>query len=520
MSAPRGIDRHTFLKRTGAVGAAIAAGGLGPVLNGGVQDIAHAASAVTPSRGGKITLAIVDQPVNMDAADGELYSSIEVYDNIFSKLINVTKDFRFVPNLATKWTQDDPYTWTLDLVDNAVFHNNEPFTANDVKFTFDRLPTHADGIFFAAFKRTEVLNKHRVRFHLSHPFGPFEASLAAFSEIMNKKAVTSANPKLNPVGTGPYKLKNWVQNDHVTLTRWYKYFKPNKPYLDEVTFRGIGDDTVRLTGLQTGELNWIQQVPAQQATSLLSSSQIKTSPGRPYFPYFILLNCTRPPFNDKRVRQAIAWCIDREQFAKILWFGTSVTATEAVSPPDPWYSGVDPYKGAPDPERAKALLKQAGRTNLHITYLGQPNVVSQERTGEILKSQLAKAGITMDIQNYAPAQYFEQFGAHKYDITSTYWSATLDPAHLYFPLCYSPSIWNFPGIRSAAINAALERFVYTTDLKKRKAAYPEVVRTVAEEAPVIFLTNQIQRYSMQPNVYGSEPLPSLEIRLEDMWLKR
>lgn len=84
MSAPRGIDRHTFLKRTGALGAAVAAGGLGPVLNGGVQDIAHAASAVTPSRGGAITLGIVDQPVNMDAADGELYSSIEVYDNIFS----------------------------------------------------------------------------------------------------------------------------------------------------------------------------------------------------------------------------------------------------------------------------------------------------------------------------------------------------------------------------------------------------------------------------------------------------
>ncbi len=107
MSAPQGIDRHTFLKRTGALGAAVAAGGLGPVLDGGMQDIAHAASAVTPSRGGKITLAIVDQPVNMDAADGELYSSIEVYDNIFSKLINVTKDFRFVPNIV------DPFVKTL-----------------------------------------------------------------------------------------------------------------------------------------------------------------------------------------------------------------------------------------------------------------------------------------------------------------------------------------------------------------------------------------------------------------------
>jgi len=79
--------------------------------------------------------------------------------------------------------------------------------------------------------------------------------------------------------------------------------------------------------------------------------------------------------------------------------------------------------------------------------------------------------------------------------------------------------WSLFGLHEHT-DTYLERFVYTTDLKKRKAAYPEVVRTVAEEAPVIFLTNQIQRYSMQPNVYGSEPLPSLEIRLEDMWLKR
>jgi peptide/nickel transport system substrate-binding protein len=516
----RGIDRRTFLRRTGAVGAAVAAGGLGTALEIGPREIARAAGSTQPVKGGAITVAIVDQPVNMDAADGELYSSIEVYDNIFSKLINVTNDFKFVPNLATKWAQDDMKTWTLDLVDNAVFHNGEPMTANDVKFTFDRLPMHADGVFFAAWKRTEVLSKYRVRFHLSHPFGPFEASLAAFSEIMNQKAVKSGDPKLHPVGTGPYYMKQWVQNDHVTLARWNKYFKPNKPYLDQVTFRAIGDDTVRLTGLQTGQIDWIQQVPAQQSNSLLSSSQIVSSPGKPYFPYFIILNCSRPPFNDKRVRQAIAWCIDRAQFAKLLWFGTSVTATEAVSPPSPWYTGIDPYKGAPDPERAKALLKQAGKENLHITYLGQPNVVSQERTGEILKSQLAKAGITMNIQNYAPAQYFEQFGSHKYDLTSTYWSATLDPAHLYFPLTYSPSGWNFPGISSKRINAALEAFVYTTDLKKRHAAYPEVVRAVADEAPVIFLTNQVQRYWTSPHVHGSAPLPSLEIRLEDMWLKR
>lgn len=516
MTDTRGIDRRTFLKLTGGLGLATATGGLDTVVQGMTTAEAEGSSA---RRGGSLTLAIVDQPVNMDAADGELYSSIEVYDNIFSKLIAVTKDFRFVPNLAHSWHQETGTTWIVDLVDNAVFHNNQPLTAHDVKFTFDRIRSHPDGVFFQAWKSTDVVSKYRVRFHLAHPFGPFEASLAGFSEIMNQKAVQSANPKLHPVGTGPFRMKEWVQGDHVTLARWPKYFKKNLPYLDQVVFRAIGDDTVRLTGLQTGQIDWIQQVPPQQYFSLLKSSQIKSSPGKPYFPYFVVLNCSRPPFNDRRVRQAVAWAVDRSEFAKILWFGTSVTATEAVSPPSPWYSGVNPYKGAPDPARAKHLLKQAGHENLRITYLGQPNIATQERTGVILKSQLAKAGITMNIQNFAPAQYFEQFAAGKYDITSTYWSATLDPAHLYFPLCYSSSLWNFPKIKSRTIDAALEKFTYNTDQKARKRAYPEVVRLVAEEAPLIFLTNQIQRYWMKPAVQGSQPLPSLEIRLEDMWLK-
>src|SRR5579864_8710336 len=118
MSKPQ-LDRRSFLKRTSALGALTATGGLGTLLENGTAQAAQAAGSSQPARGGSITVAIVDQPVNMDAADGELYSSIEVYDNIFSKLINVTSDFRFVPNLATKWVQEDAKTWTLDLVDNA-----------------------------------------------------------------------------------------------------------------------------------------------------------------------------------------------------------------------------------------------------------------------------------------------------------------------------------------------------------------------------------------------------------------
>lgn len=518
MTERRGIDRRTFLKVTGAgtLGTLAGVGEFGPLLEGlgGVE----AKGASAPRRGGSIQLSTVDTPVNMDPADAELYASIQVYDNIFSKLINVTSNYKFVPNLAHSWHQETATTWIVDLVDNAVFHNGDHLTAQDVKFSMDRVKSHPNGVFFSAFKSTEVVNKYRVRFHLAHPFGAFEAALAMFSEIVNKRAVTSSNPKLHPIGSGPYRMKEWVQNDHVTLVRWNKYFKKNMPYLDQVVFRAVGDDKVRLTDLQTGQLSWIQQVPPQEYSALLKSSQMHSSPGRPYLPYMLLLNCSKPPFNDKRVRQAIAWAVDRNEFEKLVWFNTAVPATEGVSPPSPWYSGVNPYKSAPDPARAKSLLKQAGHSNLVVNFANQPNVPATERYAVILKSQLAKAGITLNIQNFAPAQWFEELSSGRYQITETYWSVSVDPAQLYFPLTYSKSPWNFAKFKNAKVDQVLNKFTYSNNQKARKAAYADLVRTVADEAPMIFLNNQIQRYWMAPTLHNAGPLPSLEIKVEDWWL--
>jgi peptide/nickel transport system substrate-binding protein len=522
MAVNRGIDRRTFVKGAGALGLMGATGGLGSFLAGcgGGDDEAAATTAAEAAeavRGGRAILATVDKPVNMDPADAQLYSSMQVYQNIFHKLVNVDADFKFVPGLASEWTQDDDKTWTLKLVENAVFHNGEPFTAKDVKFSFDRLPKHANGIFVQAWKETEVVDDHTVRFHLSQPYGAVVATLAAIGDMVNEKAVTSADPKLKPVGTGPYRMTEWVQDDHVTLERWDQFFKPDKPYLDEVVFRAIGDDTVRLTGLQTGELDWIQRVPAQRIEELEGSSDLVSSAAKPYLPDMVMFNCSKPPFNDPRVRQAVAWLIDRDEIVELVWFGSAVAATEAVSDASPWYSGQNPYEGGPDPDRAKSLLKQAGQENLRITFAGQPQVATQVRTGEVLRSQLAKGGIEMRIQNYEPAQWFEQLATKKYDLTSTYWSATLDPAHLYFPIGFSKSPWNFPSNQSKKIDAALEKFAFTTDQAIREAAYPDVVQAVAEEAPIIFLTNESQRYWTKPTLHGAAPLPSIEIRAEDLW---
>src|SRR5262252_1246784 len=332
-----------------------------------------------PKRGGILKVATVDKPVNMDPGYAQLYSSLQVYQNVYNKLVYVDEAGQFVPGLAKAWKQEDDKTWLFDLVDNAVFHNGEPFTAKDVAFTFARILDAKNKlpmrIFFTPIEGVEAVGKYQARFHLSRSCGPLLAMLAQATEVVNEKALSEKDPKLFPIGTGPYRFVEWVKDDHITLERWDKYYRPGRPYVDGVIFSAPPDDTVRLTGLQTGRFNWIQTVPPQRIGELERARDMRSSPGRPYFPFFLMLNASRLPLGDRRIRQAIGWALDRSEIVKLVYFGSHVVTAEPTPEPSPWGTGVNAYKGGPDLARAKQLLSDAGAaTGLTLTYLVKSQV--------------------------------------------------------------------------------------------------------------------------------------------------
>ena len=156
----------------GAGGLLVAAVTGGPLLaacSSSSSVSASATAAGAPVRGGKAELALQISPVNMDPADGELYASIQVYQNIFSALIEVNDKYEFLPNLATTWQQEDPTTWKFELVDNAVWQNGLPVTSQDVAYTLTRMKTHPLGAYLSQFKSVETINDHAFRIHLSRP---------------------------------------------------------------------------------------------------------------------------------------------------------------------------------------------------------------------------------------------------------------------------------------------------------------------------------------------------------------
>ena len=506
----------------------IAAGGAGIALAGVAGGVTSgrrvAVAQETPVMGGTLMAGITGQPDTMDPAKAGIYTSLQIYDNIYSKLLYVDKDLNFLPGLATEWTNTSPTEWQFELVQNAVFHNGEPFTARDVKFTFDRIKDPAtaspSATLFAPVKSVEPVGDYTVKFVLEQPFGPFLSLLAGSGQIVNEKAVTSADPARNPVGTGPFKFVEWVTDDHLTVERWDQYFKEGKPYLDQVIFRGMPVDESRMAALQGGEVNWVDAIPLQKVNEVKDGGELNYyTAATAGLPDYVAMNTTKPPFDNLKLRQAVAWAIDRNAILQLAYSGIGEVAHEEVASGNPWHSGLTPYEGAPDVEKSKQLLAESGfDTNQAITYLGLPQYPELLRTGEILKDNLAAIGLNMEIEQQEVTVWGQNFFAHNYEITSGYWSSILDPDTFYHQLMLSTSPSNVTGYNNPEMDRLAVEGRTATEFEQRKAIYKQARELLNTEVPLTFVHYELLNYATSKNVMGSQILPSMELRFEDVWI--
>ena len=522
------LSRRDFLRRAGGFSAfALTTTSLGAVLaacskksdeGGSSPSVSATSTSIKP--GGTLQAALTGEPDTLDPATSTIYTGAQVYDNIFSKLIDIDTDGSFVGVLSTDWTADDDKTWTFNLVDNATFHNGEAFSASDVKYTFDRIldPATASSYspLYDTIKSVEVVTPTQVVFHLKSPFGPFLSNLANNGEIVNQKAVESADPARNPVGTGPFKFVEWVQGDHITLEKFDGYFVDGKPYLDGIDFKFLLVDQGRIDGLSAGELNWVDAVPLQ------SLSTLSTDPSYTYvtsatagIPDYLALNTVQAPFNDKLVRQAVYWALDRTQIRDVAYSGAGEVGIEEVPTGSSWYDGTTLV--APDPDKARGLLQQAGLGDgLTVEYLGLPQYPELLKTGQVVREQLKAIGITMNIKQVDVSVWFNAFVKGDYQITSAYQERTIDPDNFYSLVIHSGGGINTTGYANPEVDDLIDQARVETDDDTRKQLYQQIRQIVFDDAPIIFAHYETINYLMNPNVTGSSVNPTLELRMENV----
>ncbi len=325
----------------------------------------------------------------------------------------------FVPDLATSWKQNNATTWTFTLVDNATFHNGDPFTADDVVYTFNRIldPKTASAYagLYSQVDSITAKNPTTVVFKLKGPFGPFLTNLAANGEIVDQKAIESGDPAREPVGTGPFKFVEWVQGDHITLERNDNYFKDGKPHLDTITFKFLANDQSRIDALSAGEIDWADAVPLQQVPTLSEDPRFTyVTSATAGIPDFLAMNTTVAPFDDVRVRQAFALAIDRSEVTSVAYLGTGEDGLIEVPTGSSWYDTTGIFAADRNVDEAKKLLAAAGYAEgLKVEYLGLSQYPELLKTGQVIRDQLKEIGVDMSIKAVDVSVWYEQFSSEE-----------------------------------------------------------------------------------------------------------
>jgi len=364
-----------------------------------------------------ITIGMQLEPPNLDPTAGAAAAIDEVvYANVFEGLTRFGPDGAVLPALAESWEiAPDGLSWVFNLREGVSFHDGLPFTAEDVVFSFDRAmaedSTNAQKQLFDGINEVTAIDDTTVEIGLDAPKGSLLFNLAWGDAVIVSPASAETN-KSNPVGTGPFRFSNWVQGDRIELVRNEDYWGA-KPALEKVTFKFISDPTAAFAAMMAGDLDAFPNYPAPENLAQFEADpRFSVIVGSTEGETILAMNNARPPFDDIRVRRAIAHAIDRQAIIDGAMFGYGTPIGSHFAPHSPAYEDLT-AESAYDPELAKALLAEAGYPEGFSTTLTLPPPSYARRGGEIVASQLRAVGIEAEIVNVEWAQWLEQVFTNK-----------------------------------------------------------------------------------------------------------
>jgi peptide/nickel transport system substrate-binding protein len=436
----------------------------------------------------RLVLGQVLEPPHLDPTAGTAAAIREVlYANVLEGLTRIDEKSEVRPLLAESWTvSPDGKTYTFKLKEGVTFHDGTPFSSADVKFSFERAAapdsTNAlKALIFSGIEAVETPDAATAVVRLKQPNALLLYFLGwADSSIFSPK--TAADTKTKPVGTGPFKFVRWVKGDRIELER-YDAYKGDKPALKTVVLRYIPDPSAAAAAVLSGDVDAFPNFPAPEALpQFRNDPRFTVKIGATEGETILAMNNGRKPFDDVRVRRAVAHAIDRKALIEGIYAG-QVAATPIgshFSPIHPAYvdlTGMYPH----DVAKAKALLEEAGYAEGLSVTLKLPPPTYARRGGEILAQQLAAVGIKVSIEPVQFPQWLKNVFRNKdYDLTVISHTEPLDIDIYSRPTYY----FNYKNPR---FNAIIEKVKETPDEAERNKLYAEAQRILAEDCVNGFL---------------------------------
>ena len=441
-----------------------------------------------------VTIGIALEPPGLDPTTAASASIGDiVHYNVFEGLTKIGEDFSVTPLLAESWTvSSDAKTLTFKLRKGVHFQNGEPLTSQDVKFSFERAAgvdsTNKEKAFFQSIAAIDAADPDLVVLTFKAPSfeALFHLGLDTAVIVEPKSAATDG---ANPIGTGPYKLAEWSKGSAVTLKKWDGYRDAAKVAIPTANFRFINDSSAQVAGLLAGDIDAIPRFDGVASLDKFKNDKrFQVLVGGTEGKTILAINNKKKPFDDVRVRQALAFAVDRKALIDGAVNDLGAPIGSHLVPSDPGYvdlTGQYPH----DPEKAKALLKAAGVTTPLNVGLILPPPNYARRGGEIVAAELAEVGIQAKIENVEWAQWLS--GVYKdknYDLTIISHVEPLDIGIYANPDYY----FQYDSQKFRDIYAKLTA---APDLAAFKAAIGDAQRQLADDSVNVFLF-QLQQASV------------------------
>jgi peptide/nickel transport system substrate-binding protein len=431
--------------------------------------------------------------------------------SILESLLVRDQELRIQPWLARSYRAVDPRTWEFKLRDDVVFHNGERFTAEAVKFSIERFVDPKTKNIYAAnlkpVERVDIVDAHTVRLVTASPYPSLAANVADFLLIASPRAMKDLGDDFlrKPIGTGPYKFVEWVPGERLVVEAIDRHWTGG-PWVERIVWRTITDPVARVTALRTGDADLIANVPPAQVSAISGGGmQVVRTAGLGIM--LLILNTSKGPLADKRVRQAINLAIDKDKIIRGLYGGAARPLT------GPWATlneGYEPGQAPPfphNPDRAKQLLADAGQAGGFKFTLVTPNgrYLNDRQVAEAAAGDLRRVGVQMEVtplewgavikelqEKRVDGFLLMQNNADTYQILST---------------CFSSKIKGLPWLHYAnpRVDALIEQVGQETSERQRAALYKELGQLISDDAPWVFLHQQDDAYGVRDRVVNWKP---------------
>lgn len=446
----------------------------------------------------------------------------QIYETLF---VRDPETMEIKPKLAESYEQKDPNTWVIKLRKGIQFHDGTPFNAEAVKYTFDKFLDPDTGAprasLLASVDKVETEGDYTVIIKTKQPYGPLLAALAhSNASIVSPKADKKGNLMKEPVGTGPFQFKKWVQGEKLILEANEDYWN-GAPKLKEVEFRVVPEVSTAISLLETGEVHMVDELQPEHMERLKKNKKVNvnTKKGTPVT--YLGFNMKEAPGKDKTFRQATAHAIDQKEVVDALK-GLAHSSEGIIGPKVFGYDEKIEQAGYEyDLKKAKQLFKEAGVEGKTVT-ITTANTGNYPRLAELVQGQLAKAGVKAKIQTLEFGAYLDKARKGDFELVIGGWTnSTADGSELLYPQLHSDNIGSTNNTQTSIPEAdkQIDKTRRVTDQERRLQVLHEANELLVEEAPWVLLHHGIIATATSKDVKGLQVDPTGQWSLHHVSLK-